>query len=164
MAGRWQETLKDYVVEPASVVGIGRTGSGDDGLGPEVVRLVRGRTRAALFDCQTVPENFIGPIARSHPACIILVDAAPAGDQPGDVAIFAIECLHHATFHTHASTPALFLDALVERTGAACFMIGVHPKVLGLDRAMSPEVARAALEIADEIARLLPPTPEDRAR
>ena len=157
MPESWKTALMNRLVEPAAIVGIGNTQSGDDGVGPEVIRLLRGRTRALLFDCQTAPENFIGPIAQAKPACIILVDAVPVGAPTGTVQIFALECMHETTFHTHASTPALFLDMVVERTGAECFMLGVEPRSIGFGEAMTPEVTAAARDIADCIAQCLPP-------
>jgi hydrogenase 3 maturation protease len=157
VAESWRSAIKERLTEPAAIVGIGNSQSGDDGVGPEVVRLLRGRTRAKLFDCQTAPENFIGPIARANPKCIVLVDAAPMNETPGAIAVLALECLHEATFHTHASTPALFLDLIIQRTGAQCFMIAIEPKQSGLGAAMSPRVRAAAEALADMIAELLPP-------
>lgn len=156
MAQSWKTVLTDRLVEPVALVGIGNVMSGDDGLGPEVVRLLHGRTRAALFDCQTTPENFIAPIARAKPASIMLVDACPTGAEPGTIGLFTLECMHETTFHTHASTPALFLDLLVERTGAACFMLGVQPRTSGLGVAMTAEIRAAAAAIADAVAEILP--------
>jgi hydrogenase maturation protease len=158
LAESWKGALADRLSEPAVVVGIGNSASGDDGVGPEVIRLLRGRTRAWLFDCQTAPENFIGPIARLKPGCIVLIDAVPPRDRPGHIGIFAVECMHETTFHTHASTPALFLDLLVERTGAECFLVGVEARQSGLGTRMSREAASAAAEIADAIADHLPPS------
>ena len=157
MAESWETALMNRLVEPAAVVGIGNPEAGDDGLGPEVIRLLDGRTRALLFDCQTAPENFIGPLANASPASILLIDAVPTGQDPGTVGVFALECMHETTFHTHASTPALFLDMVVERTGAECFMLGVEPRSIGFGEAMTPEVTAAARDIADCIAQCLPP-------
>jgi hydrogenase maturation protease len=152
----WKSALGARLAEPVAVVGVGNSVCGDDGAGPEVVRLLRGRTRAALFDCQTAPENFTGPIARAGPRCILLVDAAPTGARPGAVGLFETERLHETSFHTHAASPALFLGLLVERTGADGFLIGIQPKASGLGAVMSDEVAAAAREVADAIAQLLP--------
>ena len=152
----WKEALRLRLKEPAAVVGIGNSASGDDAAGPEVVRLLAGRTRAALFDCGCVPENFIGPIARAKPTCIVLVDAAPAGGAPGAVSVHPLSDLREATFHTHAASPSLFLDVLVERTRAECFMIGIEPHRAGFGEHMSDEVIATAREVSDEIARLLP--------
>ena len=156
MSDSWKRELAGRVVEPAAIVGIGNSASGDDAAGPEVVRLLRGRTRAALFDCQTVPENFIGPIARAKPACIVLVDAVPVGALPGVVALYALDSMRESSFHTHAASPALFLDLLVERTGASCFMIGIQPETSGFGSPMSVAIAAAAREVADAIAGCLP--------
>ncbi len=161
MADAWKKDLAARLVEPAAIVGIGNSASGDDGAGPEVVRLLRGRTRAALFDCQTVPENFIGPIARAKPRCIVLVDAVPVGALPGAVALYALDRVRESSFHTHAASPALFLDLLVERTGAGCFLVGIQPKSAGFGAPMSDEVAAAARAVADAIAGRLPPAAKD---
>ncbi len=169
MSEAWKRELAERLAEPAAVVGIGRAGSGDDGVGPEVVRLLRGRTRAALFDCGAVPENFIGPIARAKPKCIVLIDAAAVGAEPGAVALYALSSLREATFHTHAASPALFLDVLVARINGSgtrdgvkgpgpvySFMIGIQPKTAGFGEAMSPEVLAAARDVAEAIAAALP--------
>ncbi len=156
MSERWQAQLAKRLVEPVAIVGIGNPASGDDGVGPEVVRLLQGSTRARLFDCGGVPENFIGPIARARPKTIVLVDAAPVGAAPGAVAIHELAHVRETTFHTHAAGAALFLDVLVERTHAACFMVGIQPKAVGFGEPMSDEVAAAAREVADEIAAALP--------
>jgi len=162
MAASWKTALMNHLREPAAIVGIGNPQSGDDAVGPEVIRLLHGRTRAVLFDCQTAPENFIGPIANASPASILLVDAVPTGSTSGTVGVFALECMHETTFHTHASTPALFLDMVVERTGAQCCMLGVQPGNVGLGVPMTPEVAAAARDIADCIATCLPPLEEPK--
>jgi hydrogenase maturation protease len=159
MSDRWKAQLAQRLVEPVAIVGIGNPDSGDDGVGPEVVRLLKGRTRAALFDCGGVPENFIGPIARARPKTVVLVDAVPipsGAPAPGTVALYALSSLREATFHTHAASPALFLDVLVERTRAECFMIGIQPKAVALGVAMSGEAAAAARDVADVIAAALP--------
>lgn len=156
MPDRWQAQLAKRLVEPVAIVGIGNTDAGDDGVGCEVVRLLKGLTRARLFDCGGVPENFIGPIARAHPRTIVLVDAAAVGVAPGAVAIHELAALRESTFHTHAASPALFLDVLVERTGAECFMIGIQPRRAGFGETMTDEVAAAAREVADAIAAALP--------
>jgi hydrogenase maturation protease len=137
-------------------VGIGNPDSGDDGVGPEVIRRLAGRTRAALFDCRTVPENFTGPIARSRPRTIVLVDAAPTGRAPGAIEIVPPERLGESGFHTHAASPALFLELLSGRTGAACFLIGIEPKSANHGESLSAEAAAASREVADAIAGFLP--------
>ncbi len=155
----WQEDLRARFLEPVAVIGIGNASSGDDAAGPEVARLLAGRTRAAVFDCGAVPENFIGPIARSKPKCILLVDAAPSGSKPGTVSVHSLAGMRESTFHTHAASPSLFLAVLVTRTRAECFMIGIQPARTGMGETMSDEVAAACREVADEIARLLPAAP-----
>jgi hydrogenase 3 maturation protease len=154
----WKLDLKARLVEPVVIVGIGNSMSGDDGAGPEVVRLLRGRTRATLFDCGGVPENFIGPIAAAKPACILLVDAAPVGAEPGHVGVFELAHIHGDTFHTHAASPSLFLDVLVERTHASCFMVGIQPKQVGIGTGMTPQVTAATRIVADFLAQCLPPS------
>jgi Ni,Fe-hydrogenase maturation factor len=81
----------------------------------------------------------------------------PSGRASGAVDLYALDSLRESTFHTHAASPALFLDVLVARTGAACFMIGIQPKTSGFGAALSEEVAAAARDVADALAERLPP-------
>ncbi len=48
----------------------------DDSLDPILVSRLQGRTKACLFDCGEVPENYTQPIIESRPKTIIIVDAA----------------------------------------------------------------------------------------
>ena len=152
----WKQSLAALAGKRVVLVGIGRRDSGDDGVGPLVVELLRARTSLSLLDAQTTPENFIGPIARATPDVVLLVDAAAFSAPPGEVRLFQGPDLDETDFTTHAMSPRLFLDFLAQRTGARTLLLAVQPARTGPAVPMSPPVHDAARSIADFLARLFP--------
>ena len=152
----WTDRLAEFVGTRLTVVGIGRPDAGDDGVGGLLINLLAGRTSASLFDAETTPENFIGPITRTAPDVIVLVDALHFDGPVGEVRLLEPDQLANTDFTTHALSPQILLDFLTERTGARCLVLGVQPGRSGLNTPMSPPVADAARHIADVLSRLFP--------
>jgi hydrogenase 3 maturation protease len=69
--------IKDRLKGVVTIIGIGNIMRGDDGFGPKLIESLKKRsTKAILFDCGTVPENYIFPILATSCDTVILVDAA----------------------------------------------------------------------------------------
>lgn len=122
------------------IAGVGNPLRGDDGLGPHMIQRLRGQVKAALFDCGTVPENFIGPIRDQHPDTILVLDAADFSAQPGEVGVFEASQWRGGGFSTHNFSLDLFADLLMADTNAEIYLVAVQPKSTGFGQAMSPEV------------------------
>ncbi|MCX5679431.1 MAG: hydrogenase maturation protease [Candidatus Omnitrophica bacterium] len=136
-----------------AIVGIGNIIRGDDGLGPKLIEILKGRgglPGASLFDCGTAPENYIFPILSTSCDTLMLVDAADIGKQPGAVAVFDLDKISRVSFSTHNPSPRLFTDLL--KTGKEdmnIFVISVQPKSTGIGASLSEEVLRSLENIAD---------------
>ena len=152
----WMRSLAPFTSARLVLVGIGRHDSGDDALGPLVVSLLRGRTSLALFDAGTAPENFVGPIVRARPDLILLVDAVHFSAPPGSIRLLGPSELDETDFTTHAMSPRLVLDFLLERTGAQSRVLAVQPQTSGPGLLLSEPVREAARSIADFLARTFP--------
>ncbi len=152
----WKRELAALVGKRITVVGIGRPHAGDDGVGPLVITLLRLRTSLTLIDAQAVPENFVGPITRSHPDVILLVDAVGFHAPVGSIRLLQGADLDETDFTTHAMSPRLVLDFLARGTAARTLALAVQPGRSGPDAPMSDPVRDAAHAIADHLAGLFP--------
>lgn len=121
-------------------MGIGNILRGDDGIGPYLVEALR-KKGASVVDAGTVPESYIGPVARLKPETIVLVDAVHLGLEPGAVELLERdEILEHNCFSTHNLSPVLVMERLENETGASVFMLAVQPGTLKLGNPLSPAV------------------------
>ncbi len=144
-------SIKNKIQGKVAVVGLGNIIRGDDGLGPKLIELLKARkTGAFLFDCGTVPENYIFPILSTSCDTVILVDAADMGIPPGSARVLGLEEIANVSFSTHNPSPRLFTDLL--RTGKEnmnIFIVSVQPVSTELGRPLSEEVARGLDLLAD---------------
>ena len=134
-----------------AIVGVGNIIRGDDGLGPKLIEVLkqRGLAKAALFDCGTVPENYIFPILSAACDTIVLVDAADTNELPGSIGVFGLEDISGVSFSTHNPSPRLFTDLL--KTGndnMNIFVVTVQPKSTGVGEPLSAEVLSSLDKLA----------------
>ena len=130
---------------------------GDDGLGPRFVELLRPRgPKASLFDCGTVPENYIFPILSTLCDTLILVDAADLGAAPGEARVLGTDEISNVSFSTHNPSPRLFIDLL--KTGKEdmhIFVVSMQPKTTALGVPLSEEVLAGLSVLVDAFAEAL---------
>ena len=134
-----------------AIVGIGNIIRGDDGLGPKLIEMLksRGLSKAALFDCGTVPENYIFPILSAACDTIVLVDAADTNEESGSIGVFGLEDISGVSFSTHNPSPRLFTDLL--KTGndnVNIFVVTVQPKSTAIGEPLSEEVLASLDKLA----------------
>lgn len=136
-----------------TVWGIGNPVLGDDGVGPEVIRLLQEKKPAgfSLRNCELAPGNYLATLVREQPELFILVDASDMGLPPGSVRRFPLDRIDSPTFTSHD----LPLPLLLERTlppGCAALVIAVQPESTDFAIGLSRPAARAAREVAETIA------------
>lgn len=152
-----RQAIKDRIRGKVAVIGLGNIIRCDDGLGPKFIELLKARrTNASLFDCGTVPENYIFPILSTSCDTAILVDAADMGLEPGMAKVFDLDEIANVSFSTHNPSPRLFTDLL--KTGKEnmnIFVVSVQPKSMELGKPMSDEILRGLEQLADMFAEIL---------
>lgn len=152
-----RQAIRDKIRGKVAIVGLGNIIRSDDGLGPKFIELLRARNVAAsLFDCGTVPENYIFPILSTSCDTVILVDAADMGLEPGMAKVFGLGEIANVSFSTHNPSPRLFTDLL--KTGKEnmnIFVVSVQPKSMELGRPMSGETLKGLEQLADIFADIL---------
>ena len=149
--------IRDRARSPVAIVGLGNIIRGDDGLGPKLIEILKARrVNAALFDCGTVPENYIFPILATACESVVLVDAADLGIEPGAARVFGLDEIANVSFSTHNPSPRLFTDLL--KTGKETmniFIVSVQPKGMKLGEGLSDEVLRGLGLLADAFCEAL---------
>ena len=152
-----KDAIQTKVQGKVAIIGLGNIIRGDDGLGPKLIELLKARkVNASLFDCGTVPENYIFPILSTSCDTVILVDAADLGIEPGGVRVFGLEEIGNVSFSTHNPSPRLFTDLL--KTGKEnmnIFVVSVQPKSMALGEPLSEEVLRGLATLSETFFQVL---------
>lgn len=138
------------------IVGVGNTLCGDDGVGPLVVGLLRGRTSALLVDAGEVPENYVGHIAALQPDAVVVVDAVDHGGEPGSTTVVEAGGFGTVSFSTHNPSMVPFATFLRTDTSADLFAVGIQPLTMAFGAPMSRVVRRAAERLAEVLAAAAP--------
>lgn len=148
MANSLLPELKKRLKGKVVVVGIGNTLRGDDGAGPELIRILKkhfscnvkcemfnektvthytSHITLFLMDVGEVPENYLGKIAEHRPDTIMLVDAVDFGSPPGSIRIIEKDALKEKGFCTHNASIKLIMEYLGTKTESIVFLLGVQP-------------------------------------
>ncbi len=135
------------------IIGIGNTLKGDDGAGPRVCQILKGKIDAEVIDAGSTPENYIAKIVQMSPKKLLIIDAIDFGMPPGKVKIFDIQDLGKFSFSTHCLSPHLFVQSIQSEINAEVIFIGIQPAHFHLGRDLSKQVAGAVAALANEIRR-----------
>lgn len=150
--GAWLEGC-----EKAAILGIGNPMRGDDAIGMEIVKLLKGRVpkKVKLLECQIVPENFIGEIERFTPTHILLIDAAQLEAQPGEARLVSPDRILGMALSTHAIPLSILAEVFQNSISAKVMILGVQPKNIDFGEGLTPELQKASKKIADLLIRVL---------
>ena len=137
------------------ILGIGNLLKGDDGAGPQVCSILKGKINAEVIDAGSTPENYIGKIVQISPKKLLVIDAIDFGEPPGTTRIFTTKQLQQFTFSTHCMSPHLFTQAIASEIDAEIFFIGIQPQCLQLGQGPSKQVTDAVTALAAQITSTL---------
>jgi len=129
--------LKDILIGKVVILCIGNIERGDDGLGPYLASMIRGKVLYEVIDAGAAPENWTGVIIRLKPDTIIMVDAIYFEGEPGDVKIFSGEDLGSGKISTHDVSLKLLIEYLKESTKADIYVLGIKPQSNKLGEGLS---------------------------
>lgn len=143
--------IKKRIRGIVAIIGIGNIMRGDDGCGPKLIEsLKKKNTKAHLFDCGTVPENYIFPILSTSCDTVILVDAADFAATPGSIKALALNEISGAGLSTHNSSIRLFTDLLMTgKDNLNIFAVSIQPKRIAFGEPLSDEVKAGIDNLTD---------------
>jgi hydrogenase 3 maturation protease len=124
------------------LLGIGNPLNGDDGAGTYVAEQFRKDSWIPL-SCGTAPENFTGIIRRTHPDCLVLVDAAAMGLFPGEYRVIPRQRIADVSMGTHQLPLSMLIDFLSDSAGQI-ILIGIQPERVAAGEEISPRVRGGA--------------------
>jgi hydrogenase 3 maturation protease len=122
------------------LLGVGNSLRGDDGAGPELLRILRHKTAATLLDCGEVPENYLDEIIKIHPETVVVVDAVNLGMEAGAVALLEENSFQSAGWSTHHGSLRPMIKYIKANTKADVFVLGIQPKSTEFGTEISSEV------------------------
>jgi len=135
------------------VVGIGSEMRGDDAVGMEVVRRLRGVLKSPnvfLVEGGVAPENFTSQIRRFKPSHVIFIDATDFGAEPGEVVMAEPEAITGEFVSTHTMPLSILAKYLREQTGAKIALLGIQPARAQMGSEMS-EAVKGSVERVKKI-------------
>ena len=136
------------------ILGIGNTLKADDGVGPVICQQLLGQISVEVIDAFTVPENYIGTIAKKSPDNLIVIDAIDFGAQPGTIKMFAPDSLNSISLSTHSISPRLFVDMICQDADTKVYFIGIQPTDTSLGKPLSEPVEKAANLLVSVLKKL----------
>ncbi|MBS7615336.1 hydrogenase maturation peptidase HycI [Candidatus Bathyarchaeota archaeon] len=143
---RWIRGCKRLVV-----LGVGNPMRGDDAVGIEVVKRLFRRVPEwiRVLDCGTTPENFLPEIEAYRPTHVLIVDAAELHTEPGEAQLLPLEKMLNSAISTHMIPLSILAGVLAEEIKAKIVLLGIQPRDTIYTEKLSPELQRAAEEIAE---------------
>ena len=137
------------------VCGIGNRMRGDDAVGPLVIDKLKGLTKALLLDCGEAPESFLGKIEKVRPEKIIVVDAVQMDKLPGTIAIIDTMKIKGIVMSSHNIPMTLFLEYIQTRLKCETVFLGIQPKNIEFNQAITNECKEAVSNAAEEVLKLI---------
>jgi len=162
------QPLRQPSSPPVLVLGLGNVLLGDDGIGPELLRLVRDKfiqvPQVECIDGGTQGLALLGYLAGR--TTLVLLDAFAAGKPPGEVTILnkseitAANARHATTAHEGNASELLAVAQLLGELPDQVILVGIEPENVRTQLGLSPKVAAAlpaafacACEIIDQSLR-----------
>jgi hydrogenase maturation protease len=150
------------------ILGIGNPERGDDAIGYEVVRLLRGRLPAE-FEALHRPGEATAIVQELEGADVaFLVDATVSGARPGTVRRFDVtgqalpSRLAEVSSHGFGLAQAIELARALGSLPRHCIVYAIEGELFEPGAALSPEAARATARVVQQILDELTDTENDR--
>jgi hydrogenase 3 maturation protease len=152
-----QQELRSRLTGRIVIVGIGNTELGDDALG---VRLAEALNRAGGVEvviAGTVPENFVGKIAKGAFDNVLFLDAVEMGSGPGSVALMNAGEIRSRfpQISTHKFSLGTLAQIIATESKAQVWLLGVQPASLALAAPLSEPVKTTMALLGDLLVEIL---------
>ena len=121
-------------------VGLGNPYRGDDAAGLIFLRNIQKKEpfRASHFiHAGTNPDNHLEQILAIKPRCVVFLDAARFGGEPGDIQWLDNNIIDGSNISTHAFSIKLVENYLKMQLSLTCKYLGIQPLTTALDIPLS---------------------------
>lgn len=152
-----ENIFKGILKERVAIVGIGNILRGDDGLGPELIRMLKGsfpqKGRFLLLDTGEAPENYLEKIVQYQPDTILLVDALDFAESPGSMTIIDRSELQESGLSTHNASIKLTMNYLNSRAKCDVLLLGIQPANLEMGSSLSEPIKLALGRVEEDLLK-----------
>ncbi|UCD72998.1 MAG: hydrogenase 3 maturation endopeptidase HyCI [Candidatus Bathyarchaeota archaeon] len=140
-----------------AILGVGSRVKRDDAVGLVVVDHLKGKVPSfvRVFDCETVPESFTGPIRRFSPSHVLIIDAAEMASNIGEIRFLYPDSIAESVFSTHILSLSVLSEYIVSEIGAKVLLLGIQPGDLRFGMELTPELHEVAVKLSHEILSAL---------
>ncbi len=144
----WKEELENYIDNNTVILGIGSELKSDDRVGINIAKALKKMGNYNVIVAGPTPEHWMGYIANTGYAKVLIVDAVVFGGSPGEIRVFDIKEISKRFGLTHSSSLHLFADFLAkEGKVQSVRILAIEPESLELGTELSPMVKDAADKI-----------------
>lgn len=149
---------KPSAVLRMAVVGAGSELNGDDAAGLWVVREL-GRTLKDLphvlcVEGGVAPENALGPLRKFQPECVLLVDAADFGFDPGGIRLIENAEVGGFSFSSHTFPLGMICNYMSQELNCPVWLLGIQPASLEFGEPLTPALQHSVAEIVLGLSKL----------
>ena len=108
-----------------------------------------------VFLAGTVPESMTGPIRRTRPDHVLLLDSAEMGALPGTVAIVEPEGIHATLFSTHVLPLSVLMEFLEKDAHTRVTLIGIEPDIRTRESKPTPREEKGLQHLLKVLKKVL---------
>jgi hydrogenase 3 maturation protease len=140
------------------IAGIGNPIRNDDFIGVKIVQQLQGKlsNNVYLFECETVPENYLLEIETFQPSHVLLIDAAIMELTPGATRlVFPEQIEGFSTFSSHVLPLQMFKEYLKKSTESTFALLLIQPKNIEFGETITTELKKAANQVESTLIELL---------
>ncbi len=140
-----------------TILGIGSPIRSDDAVGLKVVEYLeeKGLENVQIINSGTVPESFTGKIREYMPTHVLMIDAAHIEEEPGVSRVIPTQMICDVCLSTHKLPLTVLTNYLDKTLGAKVGLVGIQPLSILFGEEMTPELVKAAKEVAEAIFKVL---------
>ncbi len=109
------------------------------------------RPNIEVFLCGPTPENFVGPVVKSQPGLVLIVDACDFGGVSGEWKVFPLSQAPEGLPMTHAFSLRFVAERIAESVNVPVRLVAIQPEDLSFGVCTSAAVRKGAEKLAREI-------------
>jgi len=141
--------------KPVLFVGIGNRDSGDDAIGPEIIKMIKeAKLPLNAIDCGMMPENYFKDIASYRPKTVVFIDAVAMNKAPGTLDLFESDKIESFSVSTHGISLGMIAEYLKAELKTKVYLLGIQPKSIKQGDMISEEVTKTVSKLINTLKEL----------
>ncbi|MDA3793012.1 MAG: hydrogenase 3 maturation endopeptidase HyCI [Elusimicrobia bacterium] len=136
------------------VMGVGNPDRGDDAVGAYVAEILINAGYSNVFNCLSVPENYLVKVNALNPDTIIIADAVNMNESPGFFKLIEPEKIQQG-ITTHNAGLDMIAEFLRMSGKAEILILAIQPETVSGAASMGPAVKKAADEIIERLKEVI---------